>query len=56
MNISAPFIARPRFAMVIAIVMIIAGLVSLLQIPVAQFPQITPPEVQVTASYPGASV
>jgi len=55
MNISAPFIARPRFAMVIAIVMIIAGLVSLLQIPVAQFPQITPPEVQVTASYPGAS-
>jgi len=55
MNISAPFIARPRFAMVIAIVMIIAGFVSLLQIPVAQFPQITPPEVQVTASYPGAS-
>jgi len=41
--------------MVIEIVMIIAGLVSLLQIPVAQFPQITPPEVQVTASYPGAS-
>ncbi|WP_208248350.1 multidrug efflux RND transporter permease subunit [Rhizobium sp. T1470] len=55
MNISAPFVARPRFAMVIAIVMIIAGAVALLQIPVAQFPQITPPEVQVTASYPGAN-
>jgi hydrophobe/amphiphile efflux-1 (HAE1) family protein len=55
MNISAPFIARPRFAMVIAVVMIIAGVVALLQIPVAQFPQITPPEVQVTASYPGAN-
>jgi len=55
MNISAPFVARPRFAMVIAIVMIIAGTLALLQIPVAQFPQITPPEVQVTASYPGAS-
>ncbi|EPE96871.1 efflux RND transporter permease subunit [Rhizobium grahamii] len=55
MNISAPFVARPRFAMVIAIVMIIAGALALLQIPVAQFPQITPPEVQVTASYPGAS-
>ncbi|AYG62635.1 multidrug efflux RND transporter permease subunit [Rhizobium jaguaris] len=55
MNISALFIARPRFAMVIAIVMMIAGGVSLLLIPVAQFPQITPPEVQVTASYPGAN-
>ncbi|AOF94401.1 multidrug efflux RND transporter permease subunit [Sinorhizobium sp. RAC02] len=55
MNISAPFIGRPRFAMVIAVVMLIAGVVALLQIPVAQFPQITPPEVQVSASYPGAN-
>jgi hydrophobe/amphiphile efflux-1 (HAE1) family protein len=55
MNISAPFIGRPRFAMVIAVVMLIAGGVALLQIPVAQFPQITPPEVQVSASYPGAN-
>ncbi|HTO31945.1 MAG TPA: multidrug efflux RND transporter permease subunit [Pararhizobium sp.] len=55
MNISAPFIDRPRFAMVIAVVMVIAGAVALLQIPVAQFPQITPPEVQVAASYPGAN-
>ncbi len=55
MNISAPFIGRPRFAMVIAVVMLIAGAVALMQIPVAQFPQITPPEVQVTASYPGAN-
>ncbi|MBW9114806.1 multidrug efflux RND transporter permease subunit [Rhizobium cauense] len=55
MNISAPFIARPRFAMVIAIVMMIAGSLALLQIPVAQFPQITPPEVVVSASYPGAN-
>lgn len=55
MNLSAPFIARPRLAMVIAVVMLIAGTLALLQIPVAQFPQITPPEVQVTASYPGAN-
>ncbi|TWF47376.1 efflux RND transporter permease subunit [Neorhizobium alkalisoli] len=55
MNISAPFIGRPRFAMVIAVVMLIAGGVSLLQIPVAQFPQITPPEVQVSTIYPGAN-
>lgn len=55
MNISAPFIGRPRLAMVIAVIMLIAGTVALLQIPVAQFPQITPPEVQVSASYPGAN-
>ncbi|MGF6177413.1 efflux RND transporter permease subunit [Ensifer sp. 4252] len=55
MNISAPFIDRPRFAMVIAVVTLIAGAIALLQIPVAQFPQITPPEVQVSASYPGAN-
>lgn len=55
MNISAPFIGRPRLAMVIAVIMMIAGTVALLQIPVAQFPQITPPEVQVSASYPGAN-
>ena len=55
MNISAPFIGRPRFAMVIAVIMLIAGAVALQQIPVAQFPQLTPPEVQVSASYPGAN-
>jgi len=48
-------IDRPRLAMVIAIVMVLAGLLALTQIPVAQFPPITPPEVQVTASSPGAS-
>ncbi|TCR97907.1 hydrophobe/amphiphile efflux-1 (HAE1) family protein [Rhizobium sp. BK418] len=41
--------------MVIAVVMMLAGGLSLFLIPVAQFPQITPPEVQVTASYPGAN-
>src|SRR3954454_20240756 len=53
--ISAIFIDRPRFAMVIAVVMTLAGLLALTRIPVAQYPQITPPEVQVSASYPGAS-
>lgn len=53
--ISAVFIDRPRLAMVIAVVMTLAGLLALTQIPVAQFPPITPPEVQVTASYPGAN-
>ncbi|MBW4656977.1 MAG: multidrug efflux RND transporter permease subunit [Kaiparowitsia implicata GSE-PSE-MK54-09C] len=53
--ISAMFIDRPRFAMVIAVVMTLSGLLALTQIPVAQFPPITPPEVQVSATYPGAN-
>ncbi|TCT04607.1 efflux RND transporter permease subunit [Aquabacter spiritensis] len=53
--ISKIFVDRPRLAMVIAIVMVIAGLVSLTRIPVAQFPDIVPPQVQVTARFPGAS-
>ncbi|MFC7552437.1 efflux RND transporter permease subunit [Pseudoroseomonas wenyumeiae] len=52
---SAIFVDRPRLAIVIAIVMTIAGSLSLLQIPVSQFPDIVPPQVQVTANYPGAS-
>ena len=53
--ISAVFIDRPRLAVVIAIVITIAGALALLRIPVAQFPDIVPPQVQVTATYPGAS-
>ncbi|WNV12824.1 multidrug efflux RND transporter permease subunit [Tardiphaga sp. 709] len=53
--VPAFFIDHPRFAMVVAIVMMLAGLVALTNIPVAQFPPITPPEIQVTASYPGAN-
>jgi len=48
------FINRPIVAMVIAIVMVIVGVVSALSLPVAQFPNIVPPEIQVTATYPGA--
>ncbi|MBV9395276.1 MAG: multidrug efflux RND transporter permease subunit [Methylobacteriaceae bacterium] len=53
--ISAVFIDRPRLAIVIAFVITIAGALSLLRIPVAQFPDIVPPQVTVTANYPGAS-
>ena len=53
--ISAVFIRRPRLAVVIAIVTTLAGLIAMTRIPVAQFPDIVPPRVQVTASYPGAS-
>lgn len=48
------FINRPIVAMVIAILMVIAGAVSMVQLPTAQFPQIAPPEIQVKASYTGA--
>ena len=49
------FIDRPIFATVIAILMVIAGVVALEFLPIAQFPDITPPTVQVQAMYPGAS-
>src|SRR5271169_600391 len=48
------FINRPIVAMVIAIVMVIVGAITILSLPVAQFPQIAPPEVQVLATYVGA--
>lgn len=49
------FIERPRFAIVIAIVMTIAGIISVFSLPIALYPQITPPEVNISASYTGAS-
>ena len=49
------FIERPRFAMVISIVMAIAGIISVFSLPIALYPEVTPPEIVVSASYPGAS-
>ncbi|MBM1020692.1 efflux RND transporter permease subunit [Enterobacter sp. A11] len=48
------FISRPIFAWVIAIVLMLAGGLSILKLPVSQYPTIAPPAVQITASYPGA--
>jgi HAE1 family hydrophobic/amphiphilic exporter-1 len=53
--VSRFFIQRPIFAAVLSIVIIIAGLVTLRSLPIAQYPEIAPPTVQVTAAYPGAS-
>src|SRR5215831_5970340 len=53
--LSAIFVDRPRLAIVIAIVTAIAGLVSLFAIPVAQYPDIVPPQVSVSTLYPGAN-
>ena len=49
------FIERPRFAMVISIVLTLAGIISVFSLPISLYPEITPPEVVVSASYPGAS-
>jgi multidrug efflux pump len=49
------FIDRPIFSVVISIVICIAGLVAMVQLPIAQYPQITPIQIQVTATYPGAN-
>ncbi len=53
--ISRFFIDRPIFANVIAIITVLFGVVALYQLPVERYPQITPPTVQVSANYPGAS-
>ncbi len=49
------FIDRPIFASVLSILIIVVGLVSAQKLPVAQFPEITPPMIQIEADYPGAS-
>jgi hydrophobe/amphiphile efflux-1 (HAE1) family protein len=52
--LSSVFIARPRLAVVISIVITLAGLIALFNLPIAQFPNIVPPQVSVTATYTGA--
>ncbi len=49
------FINRPIFASVLSIVIVLAGSIALFTLPVAQYPEITPPTVEVSASYPGAN-
>ena len=52
---SSFFIKRPRFAIVIALVMVLFGLMSIIVLPVSEYPQITPPQILVEATYPGAN-
>ena len=53
--ISKVFIERPRFAMVISVVLSLAGGLAILNLPVTQYPEVTPPEIQVRTRYPGAN-
>ena len=55
MNFPRFFIDRPVFAIVLSILMMIAGIVAFFQLPLSEYPAVTPPTVQVTAAYPGAN-
>ncbi|HEY0455363.1 MAG TPA: efflux RND transporter permease subunit, partial [Verrucomicrobiae bacterium] len=55
MKFSHFFINRPIFASVLSIVIVIVGALAVFQLPIAQFPNIVPPTVVVTANYPGAN-
>jgi multidrug efflux pump subunit AcrB len=55
MRLSHFFISRPIFAIVLSLFVTIVGAVAYFRLPVAQYPEVAPPTIQVTASYPGAS-
>ena len=52
---SRTFVERPRFAMVISLVLTMAGVMAIFNLPVSQYPQLTPPTISVTYNYPGAN-
>ena len=49
------FVDRPIFATVLSVVIVILGTVALLELPIAQYPEVAPPTITVTANYPGAN-
>ncbi|MGP8678723.1 efflux RND transporter permease subunit, partial [Pseudomonas aeruginosa] len=53
MNISRFFIDRPIFAGVLSVVVLLAGLLAMFQLPIAEYPEVVPPSVVVRAQYPG---
>jgi len=55
MNLSKFFIDRPIFAAVISIIIFLAGLISMFQLPISEYPEVVPPSVVVKAQYPGAN-
>ena len=55
MDISRFFIDRPRFAGVISIFVFLVGVLAIFQLPVAEYPEVTPPQVVVRAQFPGAN-
>ncbi|MFN7289775.1 MAG: efflux RND transporter permease subunit, partial [Pirellula sp.] len=49
------FVDRPVFATVLSIIIVMLGGISLMQLPIAQYPEVAPPTIQITAFYPGAN-
>jgi multidrug efflux pump subunit AcrB len=52
---SAFFIKRPRFSFVISILTVLVGIIAIFSLPIALYPDVTPPQITVSATYPGAS-
>src|SRR6202789_4633624 len=55
MNLSKFFIDRPIFAGVISVIIFLAGLIAMTQLPISEYPEVVPPSVVVTALFPGAN-
>ena len=55
MNFSKFFISRPIFAAVLSLLILIAGSISLFQLPISEYPEVVPPSIVVRAVYPGAN-
>ncbi len=55
MNFASFFIDRPRFAIVLSIVIVLVGGIAMFGLPIAQYPEVTPPTIVVSANYPGAN-
>ena len=49
------FIERPRFAAVVSLLLVITGILTMFKLPVAEYPEISPPQIRVSATYSGAS-
>ena len=55
MNLSHTFVKRPIFAGVLSVFILIAGLIAIPNLPVGEYPDVVPPTIQVSATYPGAN-
>ena len=55
MSLSAYFIRRPIFASVLSILIFLAGFISMFNLPIAEYPEVSPPTIQVSANFPGAN-
>lgn len=55
MNFSRFFVDRPIFAGVLSVIILVAGAIAMVQLPISEYPEVTPPSVVVTANYPGAN-